>query len=189
MCTIGRSRVFSLGRWSSRIPTGFLVSRGTWVSIHTRVRPFVYGTITLFGWTFQTIQLGWTFLTRWRVRNPARTDPATPTLQRLRALTQRRCRLFPVRSPLLRESLLPSLPPGTKMFQFPGLAPCPYVFRTECGGINRHRFSDSGISGSKPVSGSPKLIAASHALHRLRAPRHPPYALSSLIMKLDDLAQ
>ena len=30
--------------------------------------------------------------------------------------------LFPVRSPLLRESLLFSLPPGTKMFQFSGLA-------------------------------------------------------------------
>ena len=30
--------------------------------------------------------------------------------------------LFPVRSPLLGESLLFSLPPGTKMFQFPGLA-------------------------------------------------------------------
>ena len=33
-------------------------------------------------------------------------------------------RLFPVRSPLLRESLLFSFPPGTKMFQFPGFAPC-----------------------------------------------------------------
>ena len=31
--------------------------------------------------------------------------------------------LFPVRSPLLRESLLISLPPGTEMFQFPGFAP------------------------------------------------------------------
>ena len=29
--TIGRQVVFSLGRWSSRIPTGFLVSRGTQV--------------------------------------------------------------------------------------------------------------------------------------------------------------
>ena len=28
--TIGRQRVFSLGRWSSRIPARFLVSRGTW---------------------------------------------------------------------------------------------------------------------------------------------------------------
>src|SRR5215475_10660359 len=38
----------------------------------------------------------------------------------------------------------------------------------------------SEISGSKPVCGSPKLIAAYHVLHRRPAPRHPPYALSSL---------
>ena len=31
--------------------------------------------------------------------------------------------LFPVRSPLLGESRLISFPPGTEMFQFPGLAP------------------------------------------------------------------
>ena len=31
--------------------------------------------------------------------------------------------LFPVRSPLLGESRLISVPPGTEMFQFPGLAP------------------------------------------------------------------
>ena len=31
-CTIGRRVVFSLRRWSSQIPTGFLVSRGTWGS-------------------------------------------------------------------------------------------------------------------------------------------------------------
>src|SRR5699024_2474145 len=30
--------------------------------------------------------------------------------------------LFPVRSPLLRKSIFLSLPPGTKMFQFPGYA-------------------------------------------------------------------
>ena len=31
--------------------------------------------------------------------------------------------LVPVRSPLLRESRLISLPPGTEMFHFPGFAP------------------------------------------------------------------
>ena len=36
--------------------------------------------------------------------------------------------LFPSRSPLLGESLLFSLPPGTKMFQFPGFA-SPTSFR------------------------------------------------------------
>ena len=35
----------------------------------------------------------------------------------------------------------------------------------------------SGISGSTPVSGSPKLIAACYALLRPLAPRNPPQAL------------
>ena len=38
------------------------------------------------------------------------------------ALPHRRFGLFPVRSPLLGESLLFSLPGGTKMFQFPPFA-------------------------------------------------------------------
>src|SRR5579863_9405468 len=33
------------------------------------------------------------------------------------------------------------------------------------------------------LGGSPKLIAAAHVLHRLLAPRHPPCALSLLIVK------
>ncbi len=33
------------------------------------------------------------------------------------------------------------------------------------------------------LSGSPRLFAASHVLHRLLAPRHPPCALSSLTNK------
>ena len=36
--------------------------------------------------------------------------------------------LFPVRSPLLRESHLMSFPPGTEMFHFPGFASTTYVF-------------------------------------------------------------
>jgi hypothetical protein len=39
-----------------------------------------------------------------------------------------RFRLFPVRSPLLGESRLISLPPGTEMFHFPGLAARSYGF-------------------------------------------------------------
>ena len=41
-------------------------------------------------------------------------------------------------------------------------------------------FPHSEISGSKPVRGSPKLIAAYHVLHRLSAPRHPPDTLMAL---------
>ena len=38
----------------------------------------------------------------------------------------------------------------------------------------------SEIFGSKPVRGSPKLIAAYHVLLRLSAPRHPPDTLKAL---------
>jgi hypothetical protein len=44
-------------------------------------------------------------------------------------------------------------------------------------------FPHSEIPGSKPVCGSPRLIAAYHVLHRLLLPRHPPCALSSLTIK------
>src|ERR1700683_758009 len=41
-------------------------------------------------------------------------------------------------------------------------------------------FPHSEIPGSKPVRGSPRLIAAYHVLHRLSAPRHPPDTLLAL---------
>ncbi len=41
-------------------------------------------------------------------------------------------------------------------------------------------FPHSEIRGSKPVRGSPRLIAAYHVLHRLSAPRHPPDTLMTL---------
>ena len=45
-------------------------------------------------------------------------------------------------------------------------------------------FPHSDISGSRPVSGSPELIAAVHVLLRLWLPRHPPYALRNLTLSL-----
>src|SRR2546426_742512 len=54
--TIGRRRVFSLATWSSRIPAGFHVSRGTQVPA-TSLTTFTYGAITLYGPSFQTILL------------------------------------------------------------------------------------------------------------------------------------
>ena len=46
-------------------------------------------------------------------------------------------------------------------------------------GIPLGGFPHSGIPGSTPDNGFPRLNAVVHALHRLMAPRHPPYALSS----------
>ena len=96
------------------------------------------------------------------------------------AVHARRFGLVRVRSPLLTESLLFSVPAGTEMVHFPALSSMAYVFSHGYLGINRGGFPHSEISGSTPVCGSPKLIAACHVLHRLLAPRHPPYALSSL---------
>src|SRR5439155_4247796 len=47
----------------------------------------------------------------------------TPRRQRPQAVTPTRFRLFPFRSPLLRESIFLSLPPATKMFHFADLPP------------------------------------------------------------------
>ena len=68
-----------------------------------------------------------------------------------------------------------SLPAGTKMFQFPALALLPKVRVTV---LQTARLSHSEILGSRVICTYPKLIAAYHVLHRLRVPRHPPYALS-----------
>ena len=57
--------------------------------------------------------------------------------------------LFPVRSPLLRESRLISFPPVTEMFQFTGFASNTYVFSV--GYLLRGGFPHSEIAGSKLV--------------------------------------
>ena len=96
------------------------------------------------------------------------TGPSTPT-------TPKRYRfgLFPVRSPLLRESLLFSFPPGTKMFQFSGLAPRKtWYYDFIIVGCPIRKSTD--ISD---ICSSPLLIAACHVLHRLWEPRHSPCAL------------
>ena len=87
--------------------------------------------------------------------------------------------LLRVRSPLLAESRLISTPRGTKMFQFPRFPSRAYGFSTRCEGMTPRTLPHSGIPGSTPADGSPRLFAANHALHRLLAPRHPPCALRS----------
>ena len=89
-------------------------------------------------------------------------------------------RLVPVRSPLLGESSFLSLPGGTEMSHFPPLAPIRLCIHSAMAGYCPAGLPHSEIPGSKPVCGSPRLIAAYHVLHRLSAPRHPPCTLSSL---------
>ncbi len=88
--------------------------------------------------------------------------------------------LFRFRSPLLTESRLLSFPPGTEMFHFPGLALAALWIQAGVPGLQPGGLPHSEILGSMPACGSPRLFAACHVLRRLPAPRHPPYALSSL---------
>ena len=108
---------------------------------------FPYGAVTRYGPPFQAL--------------PVPCDKATG--------------LFRVRSPLLAESRLMSVPPATEMFQFAGFASCAYEF--SAGYPLRGGLPHSEIPGSPIARISPGLFAACHVLHRLSVPRHPPDAL------------
>ena len=88
--------------------------------------------------------------------------------------------LFPFRSPLLWESRLLSLPAGTEMFHFPAWASRGLWIQLRDRRQTSPGFPHSGIPGSRPACGSPGLIAARYALHRLLMPGHSPYTLCSL---------
>ena len=72
------------------------------------------------------------------------------------------------------------------MVHFPGLARTRLCVQRAVTWFYQVGFPHSDIPGSRPVCGFPRLIAAYHVLHRLLAPRHPPYALSSLTIKLTE---
>lgn len=55
---------------------------------------------------------------------------------------------------------------------------CIYLWIHE---LSSCRFPHSDIPGSKVICTSPRLFAAYHVLRRRLVPRHPPYALCSLI--------
>ena len=101
--------------------------------------------------------------------------PATPE-----PFTWLRFGPFPFRSPLLWESQLIFIPVCTEMCHF-------HTFARHASMDSKRGNPDcSGLgcpirkSRDPLVCSSPGLIAAYHVLHRLSAPRHPPYTLSNL---------
>ena len=136
----------------------------------------------------RSVQLSIEFVTPRQSCNSVRHQPPTPSTQRSQTLTCARFGLFPLRSPLLGESLLLSLPAGTKMVHFPAFASRPLLYSgADIPILFGISFEDSDTPGSQPVCGSPRLFAAYHVLLRLPSPRHPPYALSSLTIKFAPL--
>ncbi len=101
--------------------------------------------------TFQLVQLTINFVYSSTSPKPCQTVSRDPAYATLSGLTHTRFGLFPVRSPLLRESLLLSFPGGTKMFQFSPLHCLHYVFLQAWHCINHAGLPHSEISGSKDV--------------------------------------
>ena len=104
---IGLLRVFSLGGWARRIHTGFHVSRATQDTAKLRLASNT-------GLSPSMVKFSNLFFSEKFMLHRSPTTPQMPKHLRFG--------LFPVRSPLLGESLLFSFPTGTKMFQFPTFA-------------------------------------------------------------------
>ena len=126
--TIGSYLVFSLGSWSTRIPTGFLVPRRTQDTAKIMLH-FAYVAFTHSGRPSQTVLLVKSFPYR---------SPTTPHMW---------FGLLPVRSPLLRESQLMSVPVLLRWFTSHSIAPVPYIFRHSGDGITTTGLLHSEIQG------------------------------------------
>src|SRR5882672_3752414 len=99
-------------------------------------RAFVYRTFTLCGPTFQTVRLACWFVTP-RPCGPL--DPTTPPHASVLGF-----RLFPFRSPLLRESRFLSTPGGTEMSHFPPFASRRLCIQRAMTGHDSRRVSPFG---------------------------------------------
>ena len=174
--------VLSLRRWSSRIPTGFHVPRGTWVARSKSPAPFADRAFTFCGAPFQAPSASTrVFLLSGGSTAPPSTPPQ-PRRHNAGRLSHddglgsshfaRRyfgSRVFFPLLGVLRCFSSPAYPPRLIFNLGPG-----FPIMTSGG------FPHSGASGSRPACGSPELFAACRALLRPLPPRHPPRALSSL---------
>ncbi len=155
------SQVCSLGGWSPQLPTGFPVPRGT-QEVQRESRSFcVQGCHLLWRPVPGTFCYdAGLFTPCGRLSHPP-LAPTTPVVHRSTGpLSHRRFRLFPVRSPLLGESRLISLPPGTEMFQFPGFPPPGVCVQPEVPGDKSGRVAPFGYPRLSLLDDSPRLIAA-----------------------------
>ena len=140
LSAIGQQVVFRLARWSWRIHTGFLGPRATRAHSLSGGTHYDYGTLTLYGQASKPVRLYARTSPRWFGRTTTQ-GPTTPNTQPLPGITRARFSPIRVRSPLLTESLLFSLPAGTEMFHFPAFPPTglcvqPAVTRSQACGVS-----------------------------------------------------
>ena len=89
-------------------------------------------------------------------------------------------RLLRVRSPLLAQSLLISLPALLRWFTSRSIAPPQYLLPARGVCLAAYGLPHSAICGSLDVCSSPQLFAAYRGLLRRTAPRHPPQTYARL---------
>ena len=122
--------VFSLGWWSTRIPTGFLEPHGTWDTSRA-AKHFIYRAITFYGHPSQSV---------WLCFEVSRRSPATPTHECVGLDCTRFARRYSGYLNLI------SFPRGTKMFQFPPFAFQPYFTQIGIIGCDSHGVSPFGYT-------------------------------------------
>jgi hypothetical protein len=156
------------------------VSRGTRELHSARSINFTYRTITFCGSAFQQIQLFIDFLTCRGNCNFLQRSPTTPNIQRLQAWhifglgwSHFARRYFENRVCFLFLRVL-------RCFSSPRLLLLPMYSVINFTELPVMGFPIQKSPDQSLFSSSPKLIAASHVFHRHSAPRHPPFALSSL---------
>ena len=92
-----------------------------------------------------------------------RVGPTTPVQKRRQAIALHRFRLFPVRSPLLRESRLLSLPRPTEMFHFGRFPPQALCVQTWVTGHDPGRVSPFGHLRIEALLAAPRSFSQPHA--------------------------
>ncbi len=116
--TIGHMRVFSLTRWSWRIQTEFLVIRPTWVGCKRVLWFSVTGLSPSMAEPFLIHLPNHRIFDSPEQLQLFQASSHNTSATKLAGMTLHRFGLIPVRSPLLRESLLFSVPEVTEMFHF-----------------------------------------------------------------------
>ena len=147
------------------------MSRLTWVR-HQEIRlGFAYGTITRCGPTFQTVQLPNLFS---RVIPMAPRNPEWTRVHPVWAVPRSLATTDGIAACFLFLRVL-------RCFTSPGSLHATMDSSRDVAVLPATGFPIRKSTDHSLVGGSPWLFAATHVLHSLSEPRHPPHALSSLV--------
>src|SRR5256714_5993256 len=182
---IGHQGVFRLTRWSWQIHGRLQESAATRENTQDRPATFTYRTITVYGAAFQRLRLATGFLTARPTVRWIHASPTTPRTQPLTGITRTRFSLNPLS--------LATTHGITCCFLLLRVLRCFTSPRSPLHPMNSDAGDTTQLVSGFPirtpwdhslVDSSPRPIAASHVLHRLLVPRHPPFALSNLTTKM-----